>query len=96
MRNLELTAMRAVIRGVPEADAGRRGLLLGVGAGEGDRGEVPVQPGGIHPERGDGRQGEGSCDLFEVLRQRVQCPPQPIVVQEPRRDAAAIGSKRTL
>ena len=42
--------MALMVRGVTETDSGTIEVLVGVGAAEGDRGEVPVQPGRVKPD----------------------------------------------
>ncbi len=80
--DLELAAMGLTIRGMAEADARRGAVLVGVGAAERHRREVPMQPGGIDAEPADGGQRHRGGDLIEAASQHVERSAEPVVVQQ--------------
>jgi hypothetical protein len=64
-----------------EAGCGEAVVHAGVGAEQGDRGHVPVQPGHVQRERRDCAQPDGADDLSQDRRERVQCPADPVAVE---------------
>jgi hypothetical protein len=84
---LDLFEVGAAVLGMPELRCGVVGVDLVVGPIQRDRGHVPVKPGGVQPEHRDHLRTNRSHDVIEFGSDRVQCPPDPIIVEQSWVDA---------
>ena len=65
-------------------------IHLWVGAVEGDRGHVPVDPGNVQAELLDRRYADGAGDLVQLRGDGVQGAAGPVVVEDLRSDPEAV------
>ena len=69
-------------------------LGAGVVAGEADRGQVQVQPGGVgDAELADGPEHQLAADILGHARQGLQRPAEPVVVQQHCRGPEQLGHR---
>ena len=76
----------------PPALSDQRRVL--VGAGDSQRGQVQVQPGGVDPEPVDRGQGDRAADLLSDWGQRLQRAAEPVVVEQHPGDLQDLGHRR--
>ena len=89
LQGLELAGDGAI--GGPPLSHQRR---AGIPAGEPHRGHVQVQPRQVGPAAGRRGQGELATHPLGHRGQRLQCPAEPVVVEEARWDAEQFGHRR--
>jgi len=81
---LHLLQVGAAVLGMTEPRRGEPFLVLRVLPVHRDRGHVPVQSADIDPERRDRRDPDRPGDLVQVRGDRVQRPPDPVIIEQPR------------
>ena len=65
-----------------------------IGACDPDRGQVDVQPARVHTESLDRARRDPRAEILRVYGERLQRPPEPIVVEQRRRDLEQLVHRR--